>query len=190
MAYLIPYNYAALFYAFFIFRDILVTVMFLYHMHTLYPLIWRKWIVLLIAFSLVLCNIIGILCALGMPIIIQDILGNYISIILKCFGFFLLFIQFIRWFIFVYKNKNSSTMNSRLYLCNLFAISIFTFICYDWSVYFSPSGIIPDEWGLTFGMNFFTMYNYIVAGTSITLTIVTLRLARLETAESRVYNII
>ena len=53
-------------------------------------------------------------------------------------------------------------MDSRLHLCNLFAISIFTFICYDWSVYFSPSGIIPDEWGLTFGMNFFTMYNYIV----------------------------
>jgi hypothetical protein len=186
MVYLIPYNSSSLFYAFFTFRDVFAIFVFLYQMHRLFPLIWTKSIVLIISFLLVICIDIGTICALSIPYNIQYFLGNYIAVALKSLAFLLLFVQYIKWFIYVFNTTHTTAMKSRIHLCTLYAISVFIFLCFEWSVFFAPPGSISTEWSSVIGVNYFTMYNYIIAGTTITLTIVTLRLARLETTESQV----
>ena len=186
MVYLIPYNSSSLFYAFFRFRDVFAIFVFLYQTHKLFPLIWTKSIVLIISSLLVICIDIASICALGIPYNVQYFLGNYVAVALKSLAFLLLFIQYIRWFVYVFGTTHTTAMKSRIDLCTLYAISVFIFLCFEWSVFFAPSGSISSEWSSVVGKDYFTMYNYIIAGTTITLTIVTLRLARLETIESQV----
>jgi hypothetical protein len=180
LIYLIPYNEPYLVFACLIFRDILVTVTILYNMHTLFPTIWSKHVVLIIPFLLMISNNLATLTPKRNEVL------NYVGIPLQCVAFLLLFIQYFRWFIFVYNNIHINEMKSRIYLGNLYAFSIFIFLCFDWSVFFVPTEDIPTTWSSFIGENYFTMYTYLIAGTTITLTVVTVRLGRIEIMENQV----
>ena len=184
IVYFIPYNASSLLYAFFIFRDIIVTGTVLYNMHLLFPAVWTKRMVLTISLLLTICNDIGTIT------VYRNILQNYISIPLQCLAFFLLFIQYIKWFIFVFTNTHSTNTKPRVYLGNLYAFSIFIFLCFDWAAYFAPPGDISYTWSSSIGLNYFIMYNYLISGTTITLTVVTIRLGRLESSENQVSKFI
>jgi hypothetical protein len=184
IVYFIPYNASSLLYAFFIFRDIIVTGTVLYNMHLLFPTIWTKRMVLTISLLLTICDDVGTVT------VHRNILLNYVSIPLQCLAFFLLFVQYIKWFIFVFKHTHTLSNKPSVYLGNLYAFSIFIFLCFDWAAYFAPPGDISYTWSSSIGLNYFIMYNYLISGTTITLTVVTIRLGRLESSENQVSKFI
>ena len=99
-------------------------------------------------------------------------------------------INMIRWFRYVklkYNHGNNEQEDIRMILCSVCAVCYYIFILGDWLIFYAPKSTSPT-WTSILGYNYLTMYSYLMAGTILMISIISNRIIKKESLESKVSN--
>jgi len=170
-------------------RDTMIIYSFLAYMVRYKNPIWTWWTTIPIIASILSANII-----LTMQLQFDDSFSNNIEILFSILLPFLvstalliLTVNMIRWFLFVkrmaFSGKNENDI--KFVLCTVCAVCYYIFILGDWLLFYAPKSTSP-MWSSILGFNYLTMCSYLMAGSTVIISIVSSRLTRIESQESKV----
>jgi hypothetical protein len=166
-------------------RDTMFIYSFLAYMVRLENRIWTWPSTIVIAISFMIANILATIES--QIITISDDIRSAIVILLPFFvalGFLSLIITLMRW-IWYLRNCHAldKSEEMRNNLCSVYAFFYTVFIFGDWLIFFFP--VVPPSWMNT-GVNYLTLYTYLMAGCILMTTLIANRLSRIDANETKV----
>jgi len=172
-------------------RDTMFMYSFLAYMVRYNNPIWTWRSVIVIVVSFMSANII-----LTIQSQVFSLSANILAVNSVLLPFFVslallaLSINMIRWFRYVklkYNHGNNEQEDIRMILCSVCAVCYYIFILGDWLIFYAPKSTSPT-WTSILGYNYLTMYSYLMAGTILMISIISNRIIKKESLESKVSN--
>lgn len=174
-------------------RDIMFTFCFLSLMVKFDNRIWTSWTTVMIGGPLMLANILVSCSTLFLDSTEFQSTTLILTPVLISVGLISLTVTLIRWLYYMKRSNgnNSESDKSRLkndILCTVFAVLLTIFLYADWILFYFPIPL-SSPWSIV-GCNYLSMYNYLIAGCTLCVTIVVNRFTRMDAIDTMVKQLI
>lgn len=176
------------------FRDTMYTYCFLSCMAKFENTIWTQTTTIMIGAPLMLCNVFLTSSVLLSNNDTFQAAYNVITPLLISVGLFSLIISILRWYRYFYLSGMRSSLShgpnaesvrrKSDFLCTVYGTFLAIFLFGDWIVFYLP---LPasSPWSVV-GYEYLSMYNYLMAGCTLCMTVVLNHSARIEAANAKV----
>jgi len=166
-------------------RDTMFLFSFLAYLIRMENRIWTWTSTIIIVISFMIANVLVTIKT--QVLVIRDDIELAIAVLLPFFvamGFFSLIITLLRWIWYLRTcNVLDKSEEMRNNLCSVYAFFYTVFILGDWFIFFLP--VVPTAW-TSIGVNYLTLYTYLMAGCILMTNLFLNRLTRIDASGTKV----